>query len=226
MMLNTLLPILLFAALALAVIGAGKRFLMWRRGRPSRVDWLGGLLAMPRRYMVDLHHVVARDKYIANTHVATAGGFVLAAVLAIVVHGFGLHSRILGVALLAACALMFGGPPLRRPPPPRPAIAAVERPVDAPAEKPADVLGKLLYRHPAGGRDSAGRLFVNRSRRLDSRPAADCRRGLGRVGTVLRHDLGRADEARLCRCPAPGLAPPQRTLRWRSFDRTEGAEPG
>ncbi|HBX56882.1 dimethylglycine demethylation protein DgcB [Pseudomonas sp. UBA2684] len=108
-MLHTLLPILLFAALALAVIGAGKRFLMWRRGRPAQVDWLGGLLAMPRRYMVDLHHVVARDKYIANTHVATAGGFVLAAVLAIVVHGFGLHSRILGFALLAACALMFGG---------------------------------------------------------------------------------------------------------------------
>ncbi|MCR4511006.1 dimethylglycine demethylation protein DgcB [Pseudomonas sp. 32.2.56] len=108
-MLNTLLPILLFAALALAVIGAAKRFLMWRRGRPAQVDWLGGLLAMPRRYMVDLHHVVARDKYIANTHVATAGGFVLAAVLAILVHGFGLHSRILGFALLAASALMFGG---------------------------------------------------------------------------------------------------------------------
>jgi Fe-S oxidoreductase len=108
-MLNTLLPILLFAALALAVIGAGKRFLMWRRGRPAPVDWLGGLLAMPRRYMVDLHHVVARDKYIANTHVATAGGFVLAAVLAILVHGFGLHSRLLGFALLAASALMFGG---------------------------------------------------------------------------------------------------------------------
>ena len=108
-MLNTLLTILLFAALALAVIGAGKRFLMWRRGRPSQVDWLGGLLAMPRRYMVDLHHVVARDKYIANTHVATAGGFVLAAVLAILVHGFGLHSRILGFALLAATALMFVG---------------------------------------------------------------------------------------------------------------------
>ena len=108
-MLNTLLPILLFAALALAVIGAAKRFLMWRRGRQARVDWLGGLLAMPRRYMVDLHHVVARDKYIANTHVATAGGFVLAAVLAILVHGFGLQSRILGFALLAATALMFVG---------------------------------------------------------------------------------------------------------------------
>ncbi|GLK86977.1 dimethylglycine demethylation protein DgcB [Pseudomonas turukhanskensis] len=108
-MLNTLLPILLFAALLLAVIGAGKRFFMWRRGRAAQVDWLGGLLAMPKRYMVDLHHVVARDKYIANTHVATAGGFVLAAVLAIVVHGFGMHNRILGVALLGACALMFVG---------------------------------------------------------------------------------------------------------------------
>jgi Fe-S oxidoreductase len=108
-MLNTILPILLFAALALAVVGAVKRFLMWRKGRPAKVDWLGGLQAMPRRYLVDLHHVVERDKYMSKTHVATAGGFVLAAVLAIVVHGFGLHSKILGFALLAACVLMFVG---------------------------------------------------------------------------------------------------------------------
>src|SRR5690606_22694902 len=64
---------------------------------------------MPRRYLVDLHHVVERDKYMSKTHVATAGGFVLAALLAIVVHGFGLQSRILGFALLAACVLMFVG---------------------------------------------------------------------------------------------------------------------
>ena len=109
MMLSTILPILLFTALALAVLGAGKRFFMWRRGRAAQVDWLKGLAAMPRRYMVDLHHVVARDKYMANTHVATAGGFVLAAVLALLVHGFGLQNRILGFALLAACVLMFVG---------------------------------------------------------------------------------------------------------------------
>lgn len=108
-MLNTLLPILLFAALGLAVLGAVRRVNMWRNGRASKVDVLGGLLAMPKRYMVDLHHVVARDKYIANTHVATALGFVLSALLAIVVHGFGLHSRILGYALLLASTLMFVG---------------------------------------------------------------------------------------------------------------------
>lgn len=108
-MLNTLLPILLFTALGLAVLGAARRFAMWRRGRPSKVNWLGGLMAMPRRYLVDLHHVVERDKYMSKTHVATAGGFVLAALLAIVVHGFGLQNRILGFALLAACVLMFVG---------------------------------------------------------------------------------------------------------------------
>ena len=108
-MLSIILPILIFATLGLAVLGAAKRFLLWRRGRPAKVDWVGGLIKMPRRYLVDLHHVVERDKYMSKTHVATAGGFVLAAVLAIVVHGFGLHSRILGFALLAACVLMFTG---------------------------------------------------------------------------------------------------------------------
>ncbi|SEM79353.1 Fe-S oxidoreductase [Pseudomonas sp. ok272] len=108
-MLNTLLPLLLFAALGLAVLGALRRMNMWRRGRASPVDLIGGLLAMPKRYMVDLHHVVARDRYIANTHVATAGGAVASIVLAIVVHGFGLHNRWLGYALLLMTAVMFVG---------------------------------------------------------------------------------------------------------------------
>jgi len=108
-MLNTILSILLFAALALGILGALRRVRLWRNGRASPVDLLGGLLAMPRRYMVDLHHVVARDRYIANTHVATAGGAVLSIVLAILVHGFGLHDRILGYALLFATVVMFVG---------------------------------------------------------------------------------------------------------------------
>ncbi len=108
-MLDTLLPILLFTALALAALGALRRVKMWRNGRAAKVDWLGGLLAMPRRYMVDLHHVVARDKYIANTHVATAGGAVASIILAILVHGFGLHNRLLGYALLLMTAVMFVG---------------------------------------------------------------------------------------------------------------------
>ncbi|WP_168016203.1 (Fe-S)-binding protein [Halomonas salinarum] len=108
-MLDTLLPILIAGALALAVVGAWRRVRLWRQGRPAPVALLKGLAAMPRRYLVDLHHVVARDKMISNTHVATAGGFVAAAVLMILVHGLGLAEGILGWVLLAASATMFAG---------------------------------------------------------------------------------------------------------------------
>ncbi|GGY00035.1 dimethylglycine catabolism protein DgcB [Litchfieldella qijiaojingensis] len=108
-MLETLLPILIFSALGLAVIGAWRRIRLWRQGRPSPVPILKGLAAMPRRYLVDLHHVVGRDKVMSNTHVATAGGFVLAAVLMILVHGLGLAQGVLGWALLVASAIMFVG---------------------------------------------------------------------------------------------------------------------
>ncbi|MEX1058402.1 MAG: (Fe-S)-binding protein, partial [Natronospirillum sp.] len=107
--LNWLLPVLLATALLLLVIGAGRRFRLWRVGRDAPVDWVGGLMAMPRRYLVDLHHVVGRDKYMSNTHVATAGGFVLSMVLVLLVHGLGFDHAVLVWALLAATALMFVG---------------------------------------------------------------------------------------------------------------------
>ncbi|MCO7247242.1 (Fe-S)-binding protein [Halomonas sp. Mc5H-6] len=108
-MLNTILPILIFTALALAVIGALRRIRLWRQGRPAPVNLFKGLAALPRRYLVDLHHVVARDKMISNTHVATAGGFVAAAVLMILVHGLGIANPLLGGLLLLASASMFVG---------------------------------------------------------------------------------------------------------------------
>ncbi|MBB3142860.1 (Fe-S)-binding protein [Halomonas organivorans] len=108
-MLDTLLPILIFAALGLAAIGAIRRARLWRQGRPSPVPVIKGLAAMPRRYLVDLHHVVGRDKVMSNTHVATAGGFVAAAVLMVLVHGLGLAAGVLGWVLLAASATMFVG---------------------------------------------------------------------------------------------------------------------
>ena len=108
-MLETILPILIFTALMLAIIGAARRVILWRQGRPSDVGFFSGLAAVPRRYLVDLHHVVERDTYISRTHVATAGGFALAAPIAIAVHGLGLSSVWLTWPLLAATLCMFGG---------------------------------------------------------------------------------------------------------------------
>ncbi|MBR9882451.1 MAG: (Fe-S)-binding protein [Oceanospirillales bacterium] len=108
-MLDWLLPILISAALLLAVAGMLKRISLWRAGQPEKVNLLSGLMAMPRRYLVDLHHVVERDKYMSKTHVATAGGFVLSMVLILAVHLFGIENRWLSYALLGALVLMFVG---------------------------------------------------------------------------------------------------------------------
>ncbi|WP_458526763.1 (Fe-S)-binding protein [Onishia taeanensis] len=135
-MLEILLPVLIVSALALVGIGAVRRIHLWRQGRregPPLGLWgvLRGLSRVPRRYMVDLHHVVARDRYIARTHVATAGGFVAAAVLALLVHGLGLDGPWLGWPLLAASGAMFVGSLFvarrRRPPPARLSRGAFQR---------------------------------------------------------------------------------------------------
>ncbi|OEY65448.1 (Fe-S)-binding protein [Marinobacter sp. X15-166B] len=108
-MFEPVIPYLFVLAVALAGAGAVRRIRMWRQGQPSPVPLWQGLAAMPRRYLVDLHHVVARDRYMANTHVATGGGFVLALVLVLLVHGFGLRTAWLTWPLLAASGLMAVG---------------------------------------------------------------------------------------------------------------------
>ena len=88
-------------ALLLTIVGAVKRMLLWSQGQSSTIHWLG-LIQIPRRYLVDLHHVVARDKYMSNTHVATAGGFVLSSILIILLYVFQLQLQILTWALLGS----------------------------------------------------------------------------------------------------------------------------
>ncbi|MDC0610162.1 (Fe-S)-binding protein [Vibrio sp.] len=109
MYLEWLLPILVTMAAVLAVVGMARRFSLWRRGQKSPVNILSGLAAMPRRYLVDLHHVVARDKVMSHTHVATAGGFVLSVVLIFAVHVFNITPHILSWVLMGSLAIMFVG---------------------------------------------------------------------------------------------------------------------
>lgn len=108
-MLTSLVSVLLLLGLLLALIGAVRRVKMWCKGRPSEVNVWPGLASVPRRYLVDLHHVVARDKYMAHTHVATAGGFVAAMVLLSFIYLFGLSSGVMHVLALIACAVMLVG---------------------------------------------------------------------------------------------------------------------
>src|ERR1700688_255130 len=93
------------AGLAFALF---KRAAYWREGRATAAGaygW-GNLLSIPKRYFVDLHHVVARDPYIAKTHVATAGGAIAAMGLVALNYGLMLYASALNTAI-GLCALLM-----------------------------------------------------------------------------------------------------------------------
>ncbi|CAN7596286.1 (Fe-S)-binding protein [Trinickia sp. LjRoot230] len=98
---------LLWLSMAGLAYALARRASYWRLGRatPAGMFGLTNLLRIPKRYFVDLHHVVARDPYIARTHVATAGGAIAALALVFVNYGFAIYSpwldRLIGVAALA-----------------------------------------------------------------------------------------------------------------------------
>lgn len=99
----------LFWLSVLGVAAGGlRRAALWRTGRTAPVRWRD-LLAAPQRYFVDLHRVVARDPYIARTHIATAGAAVAAMALVAVNYGLALYSPALDLAIALAALIMLGG---------------------------------------------------------------------------------------------------------------------
>ncbi|MFT0859141.1 DUF3483 domain-containing protein [Ancylobacter sp. G4_0304] len=102
---------LAFVILGLSVIAAAlaaSRARLWRSGRAAKVDWVTGLLAVPKRYLVDVHHVVGRDPSAARMHALAAGGLLGGSGLALLA---GLtESRLVwsATALLFALALAGG----------------------------------------------------------------------------------------------------------------------
>ncbi|WP_419812889.1 (Fe-S)-binding protein [Bacterioplanoides sp.] len=108
-MLESVIPWLLAGFIAVLLAGMVRRAQLWRAGQAEAVDWVAGLKAMPGRYLVDLHHVVDRDKVMSNTHVATAGGFVASMLLILLVHGFGFDTAWLAWPLLLTTSVMFVG---------------------------------------------------------------------------------------------------------------------
>lgn len=102
------ITVLFWLTAATLAVGLVRRARLWQAGQAADVDW-SGLLAIPKRYFVDLHHVVARDPYIAHTHVMTAGGAIAALVLVALNYGLALYLPWLDWAILAAAAVMLVG---------------------------------------------------------------------------------------------------------------------
>ena len=124
---------LFWCAAATLAVGLAQRALLWRTGRATDIAW-ADLLKIPKRYFVDLHHVVARDPYIARTHIAVAGGAIAALVLVALNYGFGLYWPILDWAIIASALVMLTG-----------AVFVWLRRVDAPARLSHGDWSRLPY---------------------------------------------------------------------------------
>lgn len=72
---------LAFLMAAVAATQALRRARLWRLGAAAPVDWASGLAKLPKRYLVDVHHVVARDGYASRMHAVVAGGLLAATLL-------------------------------------------------------------------------------------------------------------------------------------------------
>ncbi|MET7244939.1 DUF3483 domain-containing protein [Methylobacterium sp. EM32] len=81
MPLTMVFPGLVWTMAALALVQVARRAALWRAGSTAPVAWLQGLAALPRRYLVDVHAVVARDPYASRMHAVVAGGLLAASLL-------------------------------------------------------------------------------------------------------------------------------------------------
>lgn len=106
---TSLIGPLVVIAIVLAMIGAVRRIRLWQRGKPAKLSIVKALAAIPRRYLVDLHDVVARDNAFANTHVATAGGFVASTILMVLVFVLGWENSLTFALMSATFAAMALG---------------------------------------------------------------------------------------------------------------------
>jgi Fe-S oxidoreductase len=125
----TALAIVTLAAALVAAFEAVRRVALWRVGKPAAIP-LSAILTLPRRYLVDVHHVVARDPFASRMHVLVAGGFLAGGLLTAlaVLPPLG-GARLYWLLPTAAFAMMLAGAAMvrRRRAPIRPARLSAGR---------------------------------------------------------------------------------------------------
>jgi Fe-S oxidoreductase len=114
------LTVLFWIATALAAFGTLRRARMWARGQTAPLSVMN-LLKVPKRYFVDLHGVVAREPFMAWTHVCVAGGAVVVLGAIALNYGFALYLELLDAVIAVGAGVMLVGALLawirrRRPP--------------------------------------------------------------------------------------------------------------
>lgn len=108
-MLASAAPLVTLACLLGGLVAAGWQTRRWLQGAPARVDIVGGLKAMPRRYLVDVHEVVARRPRNARFHALAAGGFLASLALLLLLNLPPLRHPLAWLVLAASLLVMLAG---------------------------------------------------------------------------------------------------------------------
>lgn len=127
-----LFGLVLLASLAIFVTRSVLLVMRLRIGRPAGASLIAGLALVPKRYLHDVHEIVAREPRNARMHASLAGGFLAALLLTFLNQALGLGGRIGAWIALAALALMAFG-----------LIIQAQRRLP---EKPARLSGGAFYR--------------------------------------------------------------------------------
>lgn len=107
-MLSVLVTIIFWLAIATLGFGVARRSALWRQGATASVAWTD-IFKAPKRYFVDLHHIVAREPFMARAHALMGGGTVLALLVVALNYGLFLHIWLLDLVLLAAALMAVVG---------------------------------------------------------------------------------------------------------------------
>ncbi|AHJ64434.1 (Fe-S)-binding protein [Granulibacter bethesdensis] len=112
---GTPLLLVIWFLVLLVIVQALRIALRWRVGQKTHVDWVRGLIAMPRRYLVDVHHVVERRPENARMHKLVAGGLLAGSVLTLlstilpVLHRGGMVASLFWIVTAAFYAFGLSG---------------------------------------------------------------------------------------------------------------------
>lgn len=104
-----LFALVLLASLAIFLARTAVLVWRWRLGRPVADPLLAGLLRVPKRYLKDVHEIVAREPRSARMHAALAGGFLAAVLLSFVLHVLRIGGTVTAWAVLATLPLIAFG---------------------------------------------------------------------------------------------------------------------
>src|ERR1041385_2126317 len=105
----TILALGLLAALVILLAAVILCIRRWSVGRVVSIDWVAGIVRLPRAYLHDVHDAVSREANAGLMHAMTAGGLLAPLAMLVLLAWFGWGGAFPGALLLLGLIALIGG---------------------------------------------------------------------------------------------------------------------